>query len=109
MSTINMDAECIDRCSTCSEVCFRTAMNHCLQMGGEYVEPEHFSLMLNCAKVCETCATLQLSGSRFSDSLCEVCADICEACANSCESLGFMDECVAACRNCAESCRRVAA
>lgn len=109
MPHTNQHSECADACSSCSEICYSTAMNHCLQVGGKHVEPEHFKLMLNCAKVCETSACLQLSGSPFSHHLCKVCAEICEACAKSCESLGEMDECVTACRKCAESCRRMAA
>lgn len=109
MSHVTIDSECIKNCSTCSETCFKTAMNHCLQMGGKHVEPDHFKLMLNCAKVCETSVFLQLSGSHFSHHLCKVCAEICDACADSCERVGDMDECVAVCRKCAESCRKMAA
>jgi hypothetical protein len=109
MSHLMMNDDCIKNCSMCSETCYKMAMNHCLQMGGKHVEPEHFKLMLNCAKICETSACLQLSGSAFSAQLCKVCAEICEACAQSCESVGDMDECVSACRKCAESCREMAA
>lgn len=109
MSPKMIDQDCIDNCSRCSETCFAIAMNHCLPAGGKHLEPEHFKLMLNCAKVCETCACLQLSGSQFSHHLCKACADICEACAHSCEQIGDMDECVKACRTCAESCRRMVA
>lgn len=109
MPHMMMNSECIENCSTCHEVCYSTALNHCLKMGGKHVEPEHFKLMLDCAKICETSACLQRSGSQFSAQLCAVCADICDACADSCEKMGDMDECVAACRKCAESCRQMAA
>jgi hypothetical protein len=109
MSHMMINEDCIENCSTCSETCYKTAMNHCLQMGGKHVEPEHFKLMLNCAKVCETSACLQLNGSHFSAQLCNLCAEICEACADSCERVGDMDECVAVCRKCVESCRQMAA
>ena len=104
-----MNDECIKNCMACSETCFRMAVNHCLALGGKHTEPEHFKLMLNCAKVCETCACLQLSNSAFSQHLCKACADICEACAKSCEEVGDMDECVAACKKCAASCASMAA
>ncbi|RYZ90162.1 MAG: four-helix bundle copper-binding protein [Moraxellaceae bacterium] len=98
------DSACIDNCLNCHKTCLKTAMNHCLTMGGEHVEAGHFRLMLDCAKICETSASFQLSGSQFSADVCSVCAEICTACANSCEDIGEMDECVAACRECAQSC-----
>lgn len=109
MSSHHVNSDCIERCTTCSQVCFSTAINHCLEAGGKHTEPEHFKLMLNCAKVCEACACLQTSNSSFSHHLCQACADICEACARSCEDVGGMEECVKACRACAESCRAMAA
>jgi len=109
MSHVMTNDDCIKNCSTCSETCYAMAINHCLPLGGKHVEPEHFKLMLNCAKICETSVFLQLSGSPFSAQLCSLCAEVCEACARSCESVGDMDECVTACRKCAESCRKMAA
>lgn len=85
------------------------AINHCLEMGGKHLEPQHFKLMLDCAKTCETSACLQVNSSPFSAQLCAVCADICEACARSCEEVGGMEDCVTACRKCAQSCREMAA
>jgi site-specific recombinase len=35
---------CIEACSHCHQVCLLTAMNHCLNNGGKYVEAEHFRL-----------------------------------------------------------------
>jgi hypothetical protein len=99
---------CIDACDRCHRVCFQTAMNHCLEMGGKHVEPEHFRLMINCAEICQTSVNFQLSNSRFQYRLCEVCAEICEACAMDCEKIGGMDECVEVCRECAKSCREMA-
>lgn len=109
MSHTAMHFDCADICSSCSAICYSTALNHCLEMGGKHVEPEHFKLMLNCAKICEASACLELSGSSFSAQLCGICADICEACAKSCEEVGEMEACVEACRKCAESCRQMAA
>lgn len=108
MSHMTMNSECIDNCSNCHKTCLQTAMMHCLNMGGKHVEATHFRLMLDCAKICETSACFQLSGSTYSADICKVCADICTACADSCEEVGDMDECVAACRKCAESCTAMA-
>lgn len=99
---------CVDFCFRCHQCCLQTAMNHCLVMGGEHIEPEHFRLMMNCAEICQACANLQLSGSAFSDQQCAVCAAICEECAVSCERIGRMDVCVQACLDCAKSCRSMA-
>jgi hypothetical protein len=82
-------------------------MNHCLEAGGEHVEPDHFRLMINCAEMCQTSANFMLSGSAFSSQVCEVCALICEACAQSCEQIEGMEECARVCRECAGSCRQM--
>jgi Glucose/sorbosone dehydrogenases len=55
--------------------------------------------MMNCAEICQTSANFQLSSSKFSHRLCEVCAEVCEACVADCEKIGGMDECVEACEN----------
>lgn len=103
------DADCIESCSACAQTCYSSLLNHCLEAGGQHIEPNHVRLMLDCVKVCETCASLQLSRSPFSAELCRVCAAVCDACAASCEAVGDMEACVAACRRCVESCRRMAA
>ncbi|MGZ4959368.1 MAG: four-helix bundle copper-binding protein [Methylomonas sp.] len=99
---------CIEACSHCHQVCQQTAMNHCLETGGNHIKPNHFRLMISCAEICQTAANFQLSGSAFHHRVCEVCTEICEACATDCEKLGGMDECVAACKACAESCSHMA-
>lgn len=106
-STSNMQS-CIDACTVCYQTCLQTALNHCLQSGGKHVEPPHFTLMMNCAQICQTSANFQLSGSRYSSELCRLCAEICAACAQSCEQVGDMEECAKVCRACAESCRNMA-
>jgi hypothetical protein len=35
---------CIEDCLRCYGVCTNMAMNHCLELGGEHVEPKHFRL-----------------------------------------------------------------
>lgn len=99
---------CIDACTSCHHICLQTAMNHCLRVGGKHVEQAHFTLMMDCARLCEASTNLQLSGSTFSAELCGVCAQACDACADSCEGIGGMEACVVACRTCAESCRTMA-
>lgn len=108
MTHMTTDSTCIENCSSCHKTCLQTAMTQCLNMGGKHLEPEHFRLMLDCAKICETSVYFQLSGSKYSADICKVCAEICTACADSCEEVGGMEECVTACRTCAESCTAMA-
>lgn len=100
---------CIDECLHCYQTCRRDAMNHCLETGGEHVEPTHFRLMINCAEICRTAADFMLSGSDMHARICAACAEVCDACAKSCRQVGDMDACVQACQRCAESCRQMAA
>jgi hypothetical protein len=101
--------QCIARCIECYRICVETSMQHCLEEGGDHVEPEHFRLMVNCADICRTTADFLLSQSEFHPRLCALCADVCEACAMSCRDIGGMDDCVQACERCATSCAALAA
>lgn len=103
-ATQNMQS-CIDACDYCHRMCLQSAMNHCLESGGEHVEPGHFRLMMNCAEICQTSANFMLSNSAYHPQVCGVCAEICEACADSCDKLDGMEDCAKACRDCAKSCR----
>jgi hypothetical protein len=101
--------ECVDHCLACHRICLQMAMNHCLETGGQHVEPPHFRLMMNCAEICQTSANFMLSGSDLHHLTCGVCAEVCRRCAEDCARVGDMDECVRACRVCAESCEKMAA
>ena len=46
----------MEKCLECYSICRETAMNHCLEAGGQHVEPEHFRLMASCAEICRTAA-----------------------------------------------------
>lgn len=100
--------ECIEACQKCHDVCLQMAMNHCLELGGKHVAPEHFKLMMNCAEICQTAANFMLSDSPLRHSVCAVCAEVCEACALSCNSVGQMSKCIEACKSCAEKCEQMA-
>lgn len=99
---------CIDHCMKCHQVCLRTVLTYCIEVGGDHAAPDHVRLMLNCAEICQASANLQLSGSAFSAKLCGVCSEICEACAVSCEAKDELADCVQACRECTESCKSMA-
>jgi hypothetical protein len=100
---------CIAECLRCYQTCLSTAMGHCLEIGGQHTEPQHFSLMMACAEICRTSAHFMLLGSELHKHTCRQCAEICEQCAADCERVGEMRECVDACRRCAESCQKMAA
>lgn len=101
--------ECIDRCQRCQEVCLATTA-HCLQLGGRHADPDHISMMLACAEICDTSARFMLLGSTHHARTCDVCADVCEACAADCDRFedDMMRQCADVCRRCAESCRQMA-
>lgn len=99
---------CIEDCLRCHQSCLGMAMNHCLEAGGNHLEPVHFRLMIACAEICQATANVMLTGSEIHKRLCKVCAEVCEQCAASCEQVGDMQECVDACRRCAEICQKVA-
>ena len=101
--------QCIDNCQACHATCLGHLSQHCLEMGGAHVEPNHFRLMMDCAQICAVSVDFMLRGSAHHAHICAECAEICEKCAASCEALGDMDECVAACRACAQTCRAMAA
>lgn len=101
-------AACIEACNRAHGVSLAMAMNHCLETGGEHVEPKHFRLMNDCAQACATAADFMLRSSEFHAAMCGLCADVCDTCADSCATLDGMESCVEACRACAASCREMA-
>lgn len=98
---------CIEACESCHRICLHTAMNYCLEQGGEHVEPGHFRTMFVCAEVCRTTADAMLVSFSYHEVLCEACSRVCRECAETCERVGELEECVEACRRCAASCERV--
>ena len=103
--------ECIDACLECYAVCLET-VQHCLSMGGEHASPEHVSLLLTCARICETSASAMLLGSEQHGETCRACASICAACAEACRSMAdgdsLMERCAEVCDRCAASCEKMA-
>ncbi len=99
---------CIEACQRCYTTCLQTSMQHCLEVGGKHVEPDHFRLISACAEVCRTSVALMLIGWEHHGAQCGICAQLCEDCARDCERVGGMPECVSACRACAKECRAMA-
>lgn len=103
--------QCIEDCTECHRVCLATA-RYCLDQGGEHAEPEHVSLLLDCAQICATSADFMIRKSELHGLTCGTCAEICRRCAESCERMtsgSLMRECAEVCRRCAESCEQMAA
>ena len=100
---------CIQACLDCYRHCQHTALTHCLEMGGEHVEPDHFRLMMDCAEICRSAAAMMINDSPYHTETCRMCAEVCRDCAESCRTLEGMEDCVRACEACAESCEAMAA
>ena len=95
----------------CHTICLET-ITHCLTEGGDHARPDHITLLLDCAEMCQTAANFMSRGSEVHALTCGVCAEVCERCAASCEQTGDdeqMRRCAEVCRRCATSCREMAA
>lgn len=103
--------QCIKECLDCYAICLET-VQHCLTMGGKHAEQQHISLLLTCARICETSASAMLLGAQQHAETCRACATICHACAEHCRRMGKGDEtmqrCAETCERCAASCERMA-
>src|SRR5690606_40074484 len=51
---------CVEECLRCHGICLGIASNHCLEAGGDHVAPPHLRLMLGCAEMCRSAASLML-------------------------------------------------
>jgi hypothetical protein len=94
MNAADEMARCVELCLKCASTCLGTAMNQCLEEGGEHTAPEHFRLMMTCAEICRTAAHLMLLNTPHHKTTCRECAEICNECADDCARIGGMDECV---------------
>ncbi|RIH90558.1 hypothetical protein Mterra_00353 [Calidithermus terrae] len=54
---------CAEACGECHDVCL-TAVQHCLQHGGQRVEPTHMTVITDCVQICEAAMDFMLRGSR---------------------------------------------
>ena len=78
---------CIENCEACHRLCLHMATNHCLESGGEHLEPDHFRTMLVCADMCRATADAMLSSFAYHEVLCTACSRICDECAESCDRM----------------------
>ena len=101
---------CVRDCLECYRVCLDAAINHQLGIVERHeVEPAHIRLLLSCAEICQTTATVVQSGSPLHKPTCRVAAKLCHRCAAECERHAGLEYCAKACRVCSESCQRIAA
>lgn len=93
----------------CHSICLET-VRHCLQMDGRQGDAP-FRLLLDCAEICQTGASLLPRGSGLDGRLCLVCAEVCDDCAIACERFvgdAQMQACAEVCRATASTARRMA-
>jgi hypothetical protein len=100
----------IEACQDCHAVCVESIM-YCLEKGGAHADPQHLTLLRDCADLCGLSEDFLLRSSDLMNEACQVCADACEKCAESCDQFGdddAMGTCAEHCRSCADACREMA-
>lgn len=103
-----LERECIKACTDCHNECL-TAIQHCLNLGGDHVKAKHLRLLQTCAELCAVTANFMLSHSELDKELCALCAELCKRCAESCSQFqgdDAMEHCATVCRKCADVCKR---
>jgi hypothetical protein len=101
---------CIQECTRCHQTCLAT-ITHCLNLGGKHADPDHITLLADCAEICQTSADFMSRNSHHHELTCDICSELCVRCAESCMRMREdpeMQACAEACLRCAESCRRMA-
>jgi hypothetical protein len=98
--------ECIVNCSDCHDICLEAAV---YAVRGA-MEPDHVTLLLDCAEICDVSRDFMLRESRFHTRACGVCAAVCDACAAVCREHDdpLLQRCAEQCGICAGSCRAMA-
>lgn len=96
---------CIEACVVCAQTC-----EHCSSQDIVENRAACAKLCIDCADICWTASGYMSRGSRFTDSLCGLCAEICLACSIECakHKNEHCQSCAAACRRCAEECQKMA-
>ena len=101
-------SECIEACLRCMVTCQDVAILF-LEKGMK----GSARLSLDCAEICDLCATLCAKNAECLPDICAICEDICAACAEQCRLHEKQAEpckvCAIACVACAEECARACA
>jgi hypothetical protein len=97
---------CIDQCRDCEQVCLET-LAHCLREGGKQSDGTTINALLDCIRLCGSCADLMTRNSLIHARHCDLCAEACRRCAEVCEAIGGaeMTRCAEVCRACERCCR----
>lgn len=101
--------ELADSFQHCHDLCLKS-LDHCLELGGDYADPQHIRMLTACAEICDVSTRFVPLGSRYLVQTYRVCAEACEACASECDRIAddkIMRQCANACRACASACRRM--
>jgi hypothetical protein len=108
---VNADLQaCIQTCLKCHSTCLNT-VTYCLKQGGQHADPDHLTLMLDCAEICQTCTNFMLRKSALHMRTCKICAEVCDMCAMDCQRFANdeqMQACADMCRQCSAHCREMA-
>lgn len=103
--------QCIKDCLDCYQSCVQT-VQQCLTKGGKHAEPDHLTLLYDCASVCRVSADWMMRGSPRHHQTCRLCAELCRECAQDCRKFAGdkeMARCAEACDRCFKSCEKMAA
>lgn len=99
---------CIDQCRECEQICLET-LAHCLMEGGEHSDAQLINALLDCIRLCSSCADLMTRHSPLHAEHCKLCAEACRRCAEACDMVGGaeMKRCADVCRACERCCREM--
>ena len=98
--------KCIAACQACLVDC-----EFCLyEMATKQSHNDCPRCCIECVDICGQCVRSMARNSRYTDQLCQKCAEICEWCAEQCAAHehDHCQRCAASCRHCAEECRQIA-
>lgn len=104
MSNPNAIQECVTSCLSCYAACVSATKDY---RSDKEDDATLFSVLSDCALVCQTTANFLLRGSDAMGWMCAVNARICDRCARECGRQQLF-ECATACRECAALCHKLA-
>lgn len=100
--------KCIEACLECAAICNHCASS-CLKEHDVSMMAPCIQLDMECAATCYYTAQMMSLGSKRSEELCSLSAQLCRECADECERHDneHCAECAKACRKCAEECMEI--
>ena len=89
--------QCVQDLQTCHDSCMQTATN-CQQAGGEHAQPEHVSMLNDCAALCQVTARFLQDNNPLYGYVTSASAQVTQHCGEECQRMGDTD-CANACQN----------